>query len=229
VSIAIVRSARPGPIPPEVSQIAAEPDGPVIEVFADVGCPFTHVGLRRFVERRHAAGRPDVRLWVRAWPLEVVNATPLDAHFIAEEVDDLRAQVVPDLFGGFREQAFPSSSLPALSLAAAAYRRSTSHGEAVSLELRDLLFEQGVDIGDEAVLARVAAAHGLEPSELDASAVLADHAEGVRRGVVGSPHFFTVGGGWFCPALDVSRDPDGHLRITADPEAFETFLAACFT
>jgi hypothetical protein len=24
-----------------------------IEVFADVRCPFTHVGLRRFVQRRH--------------------------------------------------------------------------------------------------------------------------------------------------------------------------------
>ena len=26
----------------------------VIEVFADVACPFTHVGLVRFVERRNA-------------------------------------------------------------------------------------------------------------------------------------------------------------------------------
>ena len=29
----------------------------VIEVFADVTCPFTHVGLRRFVERRGELGR----------------------------------------------------------------------------------------------------------------------------------------------------------------------------
>ena len=35
---------------------------PVVEVFADVLCPFAHVGIRRFVERRHAAGRDDVRL-----------------------------------------------------------------------------------------------------------------------------------------------------------------------
>jgi hypothetical protein len=48
----------------------------LVEVFADVGCPFAHVGLRRFVERRDELGRDDVVLWVRAWPLELVNARP---------------------------------------------------------------------------------------------------------------------------------------------------------
>ncbi|MCC6183750.1 MAG: disulfide bond formation protein DsbA, partial [Microthrixaceae bacterium] len=59
-----------------------------IEVFADVTCPFTHVGLRRMVAARQAQGRDDVVLRVRSWPLEVVNGAPLDAAFVAEEVDD---------------------------------------------------------------------------------------------------------------------------------------------
>jgi predicted DsbA family dithiol-disulfide isomerase len=199
----------------------------VIEVFADVGCPFTHLGLRRFVEHREAAGRDDVVLRVRAWPLEIVNGTPLDAHFIAEEVDELRRQVAPSLFEGFTEAAFPATSLPALALAHDAYGVGSAVGERVSLELRDLLFEQGMDIAQPGVLAEVAARHGLEAGDVDSTGVLADRAEGVDRGVVGSPHFFTPAGGFFCPALDISRDEQGHLRILADPDGFERFIASC--
>ncbi len=200
----------------------------VIEVFADVACPFTHVGLVRFVERRAELGRDDVRLRVRAWPLEVVNGQPLDPHFIAEEVADIRAQVDPALFAGFREEAFPATSMPALALTAAAYARDLPTGEAVALELRQLLFEQGLDIADEAVLARVAARHGVE-ADLDASGpVMADHAEGVDRGVIGSPHFFTPTGGFFCPSLDVGRDEGGELHVSFDPAGFDRFVAGCF-
>jgi 2-hydroxychromene-2-carboxylate isomerase len=118
-----------------------------------------------------------------------------------------------------------------MALAAIAYQASPRAGEAVSLELRDLLFEQGVDVASGEVLADVAGRHGLAlaPGALDdRSKVEADHAEGVARGVVGSPHFFTPAGGFFCPALDVRRDGQGHLRIHADPEGFEAFLDACF-
>lgn len=200
----------------------------VIEVFADVACPFTHVGLRRFVERRDELDRPDITMWVRAWPLEVVNGTPLDPKFIAEEIDDIREQVAPQLFEGFTEASFPASSLPALTLAAAGYEADPATGEALSLALRDLLFEQGVDISDTGALNRLAADHGVTIDLSDTRQVLADHAEGVARGVIGSPHFFTPGGGFFCPALDVSRDAEGHLRITADPAGFDRFLATCF-
>src|SRR3954464_13451066 len=47
-----------------------------IEVFADVACPFTHVGLCRLVARRRESNS-DAVLWVRAWPLELVNGEPL--------------------------------------------------------------------------------------------------------------------------------------------------------
>lgn len=199
-----------------------------IEVFADVGCPFTHVGLRRFVERRAELGRHDVVLRVRSWPLELVNGQPLDAHFIAEEVDDLRTQAAPDLFVGFDEAAFPQSFLPAMSVAAAAYQAAPVVGEQVSLELRDLVFERGVDVGRADVLAELAERHGVAVDPADHDAVRADHAEGVERGVIGSPHFFTPGGDFFCPSLDVGRDAGGHLRVTADAEGFARFLDSCF-
>ena len=200
----------------------------VVEVFADIGCPFTHVGLRRFVERRAELGRDDVAVWVRAWPLEIVNGTPLDAAFIAEEVDDIREQVAPNLFRGFTERSFPRSSMPALALAAAAYEKDFATGERVSLALRDMLFERGVDIGDMDVLAQLAADQGVVVDLTDTHRVLEEHAAGVVRGVIGSPHFFTPSGEFFCPALDVGRDAAGHLRITRDRDGFERFVTACF-
>ncbi len=181
------------------------------------------------MERREEANRSDIRLWVRSWPLEVVNGVALDPHFVAEEVEDIRDQVAPSFFGGFSERSFPPTSMPALGLAAAGYRHSPLLGEQVSLALRDRLFEKGMNIGDPAVIDDLAVEFGLAPFDADPAPVLADFAEGVRRGVIGSPHFFTPGGDFFCPALDVSRDADGRRHVEANPAAFDDFLAACFS
>jgi predicted DsbA family dithiol-disulfide isomerase len=201
---------------------------PTIEVFADVWCPFTHVGLRRLFARRAEADRPDVPIRVRSWPLEVVNGVPLAADLVAEEVEALRRQVAPDLFVGFDVGGFPGSTLAALDLAAAAYRRGTSFGEQVSLDLRAALFEEGRAIDDPKVLAEIARRSGIEVlGAVDRDRVLADLAEGRERGVVGSPHFFLGDVGWFCPALDIRR-VEGGLRIEADTAALDEFAAACF-
>jgi len=197
-----------------------------VEVFADVWCPFTHVGLRRFVDHRSERG-VDLGLRVRSWPLELVNGQPLDVDFVAEEISEIRALVAPDLFVGFDTHTFPTTTLPALELTAQAYQGSAAVGEAVALELRDRLFERGEDIGSPDVLAEIAASHRLDPAAArSVDIVESDWAEGKARGVTGSPHFFTPGGDFFCPALDVRR-VDGHLRITADPEGFDRFLESC--
>ena len=195
----------------------------MIEVFADIVCPFTHVGLRRLVERRAAAGRTVPVLHVRAWPLELVNGEPLAGDFVAEEVAALREQVAPDLFGGFDATRFPSTSLPALTLVAAAYRRDVQLGEHVSLRLRDALFEEGADIGALDVLAEIATANGLDVPEVgDRDAITADLDEGRRRGVDGSPHFFLGSEGFFCPSLEITRVA-GHLQVAFDAARFEQF------
>ena len=131
------------------------------------------------------------------------------------------------MFARFSEASFPATSLPTLTLAAAGYEKDIATGERLSLVLRDLLFEQGVDIADTKVLSRLADEYGVEVDLTDARHVLDDHVEGVARGVIGSPHFFTPAGSFFCPSLDVHRDSDGHLRIAADSE-FDQFVAACF-
>jgi predicted DsbA family dithiol-disulfide isomerase len=193
----------------------------VVEVFADVGCPFTHVGLRRLIERRDETGA-DFTLHVRSWPLELVNGKPLDPAFIAEEIVDLREQVTPDLFVGFEEAHFPATSLPALELAAAAYEVDAATGERVSLLLRDALFEQGRDISQPDVLTEIAALAGVSVPT-GTQRTLDEWDAGRARGVVGSPHFFVGEAHFFCPALQITR-VDGHLQITRDQAGFEEFL-----
>ncbi len=198
----------------------------VIEVFADACCPFAHVGLRRIREACDAQGA-DAVLRVRAWPLELVNGTPLDPPFITEEIDDIREQVAADLFAGFRESSFPASSIPAMALTARAYAVSDRVGEAVALAVRDALFEHGLDIGDRDTLVRIGADHGValpDDPDADAALVRAEWDDGRQRHVVGSPHFFIDGDNVFCPVLDIKR-VDGHLRISVDEPAMQAFLA----
>jgi predicted DsbA family dithiol-disulfide isomerase len=199
----------------------------MIEVFADVVCPFTHVGLLRLVKRRRDLASTAV-LRVRAWPLELVNGEPLAASLVVEEIRALREQVAPELFVGFDATQFPATSLPAMALAAAAYRRSAPLGEHVSLALRHALFEEGRDIAATDVLADIADAHNLpRPDADDTAATFLDWNEGRSRGVQGSPHFFVGDEGFFCPALEITRIGD-RLHITSDPTAFEAFLACAF-
>lgn len=198
----------------------------VIEVFADVRCPFTHVGLRRLVERRTSSGAEFV-LRVRAWPLELVNGEPLSAELIAEEVEALRHQVAPELFAGFPVATFPASSLPALDVTAGAYAVDIGTGERVALALRDAFFEEGREVADPEVLEEIAGRYGVAVGggESAREAVMADWSEGRDRGVIGSPHFFAGGQGWFCPALDISHE-GGQMRVAGNRPAFDAFVAA---
>ena len=137
-------------------------------------------------------------------------------------------QVAPDLFAGFDGARFPASSLPALALAAHAYRRGAQLGERVSLALRHALFEEGRDISAPEVLADIAQVHGLErPTAEDRAAVLADWEAGRRRGVQGSPHYFVGDESFFCPALEITH-VGARLHIAIDATGFETFVARAF-
>ena len=198
-----------------------------VEVYADIVCPFAYVGLTRLLQERTRRARDDVKLTVLAWPLEIVNAKPSDAHHMGANIEAIRRQMAPDLFTGFDENAFPESSIPALALTAAAYEVGPKEGEAVAFEMRRLLFEVGTDIGDPAVLAEVADRFGI-PTLGDAATVRAEHARGVDRGVIGSPHFFVGDESIFCPSLDITRI-DGELRVRVDEAKLAELLRICFS
>lgn len=200
----------------------------VIEVFADVWCPFAHVGLRAIEEQRTRAGRDDVAVWVRAWPLELVDSTPLDPAATCEHAEQLRSQVSPNLFSHLDVDRFPTSTLEALALANRAYRTDRRVGERVSFALRDALFEEGRDISDPVVLEYLAHDLGVVlPDESDRLAVLSDWDEGRQRGVLGSPHFFCGGTDIFCPSLDITKDPVGGLSVVRDVSGLTAFLEQC--
>lgn len=200
-----------------------------IEVFAELACPFTHLALRRIVERRTDQGRTEPRLRMRPWPLELVNGHPLDPEHVATEVRALRDQISPDLFTGFDPRAFPSTSMPGFRLAEVAYAVGDDVGERVSLALRDALFEAGRDIADPEVLAAIAAAHGIDiPGPTLDGEVRRAHAEGQQRGVDGSPHFFVSGSSAFCPLLDIRKDEAGEFHLGLDEPSVNAMLDGWF-
>ncbi|MGA2931126.1 MAG: DsbA family protein [Acidimicrobiales bacterium] len=202
--------------------------GPTIEVFADIWCPFAHVGLRAIEEQCVRTGRSDVAIWVRAWPLELVNGGPLDPTVTWEHAENLQEQVAPKLFRHLDVDRFPSSTLDALALANRAYRTDLQVGERVSFALRDALFEEGRDISRRATLESLASDLGVVmPDESDRAGVVADWHEGVRRGVLGSPHFFCGDTDAFCPSLDITKDPLQGVSIVKDASRLTEFLARC--
>lgn len=197
----------------------------VVDVFADVSCPFAHYSLRRFTERRRLAGAGHVRLRVHAWPLELANGEPLEVGKVTDEIADLRAQVAGDLFAGYDPEAFPRTTVAILATATVAYQHGIDVGEAFNLAVRDALFERGEAIAEGDVLAGISARHGISvPDPASArTAVDADWGEGRRRGVTGSPHFFVGSDSFFCPTLDIARH-GGHLRIAIDDAELDRFL-----
>lgn len=199
-----------------------------IEVFADIVCPFTHVGLRRLSEERHARDRA-LSLRVRAWPLEWINGAALGPDLLTREIDALRAQVAPELFAGFDPTLFPMTSIPAFGLVAAAYNLDYPTGAAVGLAVRDALFERGQDVSDHDVLLAIGRRFDVEPLDAEpaAVAVRTDWERGKARAVLGSPHFFVGDHGWFCPSLEISHAND-QFDIEVDDERMHEFYAAAF-
>lgn len=199
-----------------------------ITVFADVSCPFAYVGFTRILAYRAAVGPTARPLRTRAWPLELVNGEAVAGPALVPKVEALRRDIAPDLFEGFTPERFPQTTLYALASEHAAYRVGTDEGMAFSLAVRQLLFEEGADIGDPSVVDRLLEQHELpRVGAKDRVAVERDYEEGVARGVVGSPHFFTPSGDFFCPTLGVRNDEHGY-DVEFDPVGFERFIAAAF-
>jgi predicted DsbA family dithiol-disulfide isomerase len=199
-----------------------------IEVYADIVCPFTHVGLRRLVAARDARGS-HAPIRVRSWPLEWVNGAPVAADLVAAEITALRTAVAPDLFGGFDPARFPRTTIPALGLAVAAYRLGDVVGEEVSLRLRHALFEEGRDLTDPEELRAIGLESGVEPlaGPPAEAAVRSDWERGRARNVQGSPHFFVGERDWFCPSLRI-RHEGSAFDVSVDRDALDDFYATAF-
>ena len=100
-----------------------------IEVYADIWCPFAHVGLRALRDHRTLSGRRDVVIRVRAWPLELVNGAPMEPAKTLAHVQHLREQVAPTMFLDVATHPFPTSTIDALAVIERAYERDEQLGE----------------------------------------------------------------------------------------------------
>ncbi|MEM8621696.1 MAG: DsbA family protein [Actinomycetota bacterium] len=213
---------------------AAPSPPPTVDVFADITCPFTHVGLQRVVPMLSSTGRAAV-MYVKAWPLEWVNGQPLQYDAVASKSEALTAQLGGDSFRGLDAGSWPSTTIPALAMVANAYVADPATGLALSIDLRRGLFELGRDISDPDVLADYARSHALHSAighkaRLDGEAIVRDdYEEGQRLGVDGSPHFFVGSSNFFCPALDIGHDADGALTARLDTDGLDEFLSQLAT
>lgn len=150
----------------------------------------------------------------------------MDVDKTARNVESLRRQLGLALFTGFSPDNFPVTTLPALAFVAAATR--VDRDEEASYRIRDALWEEGLDVGSEAVVSEIAANFGFTIGDDDRQAALDDYEEGQRRGVKGSPHFFCGNRDEFCPSLELARTADGELVIKPDPYRLEEFLEGCW-
>jgi 2-hydroxychromene-2-carboxylate isomerase len=197
----------------------------VIEVFADVACPFAHASLCRLDTYRRERGL-DFGMWVRPWPLELVNGSPVDPAMLGAEIEAIRTAGLEASFAGFDPTRFPATTLPALAAEVAAYGAGDDVGERFSLAIRHALWEEGRDVADPAVLADVADSVGSPPgTDGDVAGVRAGWEEGKARGVVGSPHFFTSSGAFFCPALHIEHEGGAYL-VQFDAAGFQQLVEA---
>ena len=201
----------------------------MIEIFADVWCPFAYVGIRRVFQYRDEIGRNDVPIIVRSWPLELVNDAPMAQAKALGNCEALRRQVAADQFANTELSNFPSTTLDALTLIAQAYEQDVSAGEKASIVVREAIFELGSDVADHSELQGLAAKLGVSyVRDADHTLVRRDWEEGKTRGVVGSPHFFNGSVGVFCPSLQLTRTEDSSLIIQANAEKLAAFLKTCF-
>jgi predicted DsbA family dithiol-disulfide isomerase len=200
-----------------------------ITVFGDVCCPFTYAGLEMLRNERDGRN-PSLVIRVRAWPLEWINGHPLDPDHVAREIEGLRSGPAPDLFAGFDPHAFPATSIPAFGLVQAAGTTDPRLGERAAYAVREAVFEQGLDVSHDAVLDRIAYDLGIGPRpDLAAceAAVRDDYEAGKSLGVVGSPHFVTRLGSWFCPLLHIEQ-ADGRFTVSVDETRRAEFLQTVF-
>ena len=203
---------------------------PVLEVYADIWCPFAHVGLPAVLDdHRRRSDRGDVVIRVRAWPLELVNSGPMDQAKRSHTPSTCASRSRQRCSRTLRPSHSRRPTLDALALVERAYAIDGQLGERASFEVRDAMFEGGRDISDHGVLTDLGGRWGVgEISDDDRALVVQSWHDGQVHGVRGSPHFFSGDLESFCPSLRIRRiDPDHGAQIELDARRLDEFLDAC--
>jgi predicted DsbA family dithiol-disulfide isomerase len=212
----------------------------VVTVYSDVMCPFATFMLRGLRAARDRLGL-DVRLDLRAFPLELANRRPHDLGLFELEKPVL-AEFEPHL--GWRRWRAEPSTWPVTSLlaleAVQAAKRPEVGGLIASDELdnalRRALFLDSRCIALLPVILEVAE----ECPDMDRAALAADLHHGLgrldmmeqygyaeRKEVQGSPHVFTPDGRqWLNPGMELDHRGDYPVVTRYEPGVYEEILKA---
>jgi predicted DsbA family dithiol-disulfide isomerase len=192
---------------------------PVVELVADLACPWCYLGFRRLRRLQREAGL--VLRWVPflldPWlPPEGIERRAWRARRLgSREAAERQERRLKELGAGeglsfdFARIRRAPRTVGGHALLLAAQRRGLV--ELAAERLFASFFTDGRDIGDPAVLAAEAEALGLEPAEGDAALVLEAHGRAVAAGISGVPLFR------FLPGLSIAgAQPVEGLRVLLD-------------
>jgi predicted DsbA family dithiol-disulfide isomerase len=212
----------------------------VVTVYGDLMCPFASLAIAGLRAARDRLGR-DVRLDIRAFPLELVNHGPHDFGRLEAE-KPLLVSIAPSL--GWRRWRGEPSSWPVTSLlpleAVQTAKRPSIGGLAASEELdsalRRALFVDSrciallpviLEVAEEcAQVDRYALSVALQGGTGRAE-VFAQFAQQERGAVRGSPHVFTADGhDWLNPGVEIDHPDDYPLLKRHDPAIYEEIVQA---
>lgn len=223
---------------PAGDSTGTEPQRPTVTVWSDIHCPWAAVAVHRLRAARRAEGL-DVLFEQRPWPLELVNGRGTPRHVVPVETAVL-ANHEPELFGALDPDVWPSTSMPAFELIAAARRvQGARAAEEVDYRVRLAFFREGTDISIRAGLQQVLEATAqaypeLAPekileawdSEPVRADVLADYQRSTDLPIQGSPQIFWPDGSTsHNPGLTDHEWIRGIPRVhTTDPDALRRLL-----
>ena len=223
-----------------------------VEIYSDVVCPWCYIGERRFA--RALATFPDAaRVDVVFRPFQLEPEAPATPRPLAEALGRKFGARAPQMMARVADAARgegieirwdiaqAANTLTAHRLLRLAERESGSVMQrAIAERLFDAHFTRGLDIGDAAVLAEIAAAEGMDRERVEAYLATDEGLREVRdeieeaqaMGVTAVPTFvfdgkYVVQGGQPAPTFLRALEEVARLGRSSDGEDAESVDAAC--
>ena len=214
----------------------SEANAITVDVVSDVVCPWCFIGQKRLDKAVAAAG--DVDVHIRWRPFQLDPTIPpqgkdrreyMRAKFGSDErIREIHARIEP--LGEAEGISFAFDAIKVAPNTLDAHRLirwAGAAGEAVQnrlvRRLFQLNFEEGVNIGDHAVLAKAAGEAGMDasvvatllPTDADVEAVRTEIATASRMGISGVPCFLLEGKYAVMGAQDVDTLADAIRQVAA--------------
>ncbi len=212
-----------------------------IVVFADLGCPWAHVGIHRLQTARTRL-ESSISIDVRVFPLEIINAQPTPFRGLQNEIPAL-AEMEPDagweLWAG-DATTWPVTTLLPMEAVEAAKEQGLDTSAKLDHALRRALFGESRCISMRHVILDVAASC----DDLDVPALTAALDDGRARrpmldgyraaagDIQGSPHYFLADGtSSHNPGVDFHWDKAQHRIVIDcdDPTVYDDLLRRAMT